>query len=135
MCARHLHQRQDALLHACTAGRDEEHERRLLLGRGLEPGNDAFADAMPSEPPMKSKILHGYGGRHALDRTDRDFDGIGHARLGARIAQTVRIALLIAKLQRIERTSRMATSSAAPSKHMGESIPPHSSACGIQNPE
>ena len=53
--ARHLHQRENSLLHARAAGRDEENERPLFGDRGLH--RDAPAPSptpMTSEPPRKS---------------------------------------------------------------------------------
>jgi hypothetical protein len=54
--ARHLHQRQDALLHPRAAGGGEQDERRVDAGGGLGGSAMRLADGMPIEPAMNSKF-------------------------------------------------------------------------------
>ena len=45
--ARHLHQRQDPLLHPRATGGGEQHVRRLQDDRGAHPGEEGGTDANP----------------------------------------------------------------------------------------
>ena len=56
--ARHLHQRQDAFLHARAAGSREQHERAALLHRGVEPLDDRLARRHAERAAHEIEILH-----------------------------------------------------------------------------
>ena len=68
--ARHLHQRQNAFLHARAAGGCEHDEGRGLLDRKLEALDDGFAGGHAERATHEIKILHGGDDRHALEPAD-----------------------------------------------------------------
>ena len=56
--ARHLHQRQDAFLHARAARGDEHDERGALLHRGLDAGDHGLPGRHPERAAHEIEVLH-----------------------------------------------------------------------------
>ena len=99
--ARHLHQRQDALLHPRAAGGGEYDERRFLLHRKLEPADDRFAGSHAERAAHEIEILHRDDDRSALELAVADLDGVVQPGAGARILDAVGIFPLVAEFQGI----------------------------------
>ena len=99
--ARHLHQREDAFLHARAAGGHEQNERPLLLDRGLHGAHQAFAHAHAERAAEEIERLHRDHHRHAVQRAARGGQRFLTRRLGARRFEFVGIFLLAAELERI----------------------------------
>ncbi len=104
--AGHLHEREDAFLHAGAAGGSKQHEGGLVARRGLEPGDDRLAGSHAERAAHKVEILHGSRHRQAVELAGADEDGVVHAGLGAAFAQAVDILLGVAELQRVLRHRR-----------------------------
>ncbi len=100
--ARHLHQRQDAFLHARPAGSREQNERRLALDRGAHGGDHRFAGAGAERAAEEIEILHGGDDPLAFEPAGSGKHRIGKAGLAARVLQPVGVAALVAELERID---------------------------------
>ncbi len=101
-CARHLHQTQNALLHAGSTGCGKEDQRGLEGNRPFSRRHDGIAHIHGHGPPHEGKILHrnhnlgpphlAFGNQHRVFFTG----------LLARFLDPVRIAFLIAEMQRVD---------------------------------
>ena len=79
--ARHLHQREDALLHARAAGAaNRMNGVPLARPRSRRPLITASPAAMPSEPPMKSKSCTPIDDRQALELAVAELDRVVRCR-------------------------------------------------------
>jgi hypothetical protein len=100
---RHLHEREEPLLHACAARRGEAHERELLVAAGLDRANEALADdgahGAPQEPELESRDHHGNGLDPALHHHER----VGLARVPLRVMQAIGVLLAVLELERVDR--------------------------------
>ena len=99
--ARHLHQRQNAFLHARAAGGREHDEGRFLLDRELEPAHDRLARGHAERAAHEIEILHRDDDGGAFELAVADLDRVVQPGLGARILDAVDIFALVAELQRI----------------------------------
>jgi hypothetical protein len=70
------------------------------------PVTIAFAGRHAERAAHEVEVLHGGDQRHVLDRPVTDLHRVGGAGLGARVAEPVGIAPLVAELQRIDRHVR-----------------------------
>ena len=101
--ARQLHQRQDALLHARAARGREQHERTVLLHRGVEPLDHRLARRHAERAAHEIEILHADDGSEPVEPAEAEFYRVVEAGLAARIFQPIDIAALVAEAQRIDR--------------------------------
>ena len=101
--AGHLHQAQDAFLHARATCGGEEHQRAFQLYRLFGRGDDGVPDIHAHRPGHKREILPRRNDLRAADFTGGDQHGLGFARLLLGGLQAVRVFLLIAKVQRVRR--------------------------------
>ena len=101
--ARQLHQRQDAFMHARAAGGREHDEGRALLRGGFQALDDRLARRHAERAAHEVEILHPDDDRQAIELAEAELDGIVHAGLGAGILQPVRVAPLVAELERVDR--------------------------------
>ncbi len=115
--ARHLHQREDALLHARAARGDEQHERGLALAAVSSPVMMAGAGGHAERAAHEVEILHGHGDVAAVELAGGDEHRILGAGLGAAFLEAVGIALLVAELQRVLRHA----GAAAPDRNLPSS--------------
>ena len=99
--ARHLHQGQNAFLHAGAAGGREHDERRFLFDREFEPAHDRFAGGHAERAAHEIEILHRDHDAGALELAVADLDGVVQAGPGARILDAVGIFALVAEFQGI----------------------------------
>ena len=99
--ARHLHQGQDAFLHARAARGDEEHEGRLARNGRLHAGQHRLAGSHAEGTAHEGEVLHRGGHVHAAQLAGGHRHGIIEAGLCPGIAHAVGIALLVAELQRV----------------------------------
>ncbi|MBA7468829.1 hypothetical protein ES707_04084 [subsurface metagenome] len=99
--ARHLHQRQDAFLHARAAGRGEHDEGRLLLQRELHAAHHRFARGHTERAAHEIEILHGDDDGRALELAVADLHRVIQSGLGAGILQAIDIFALVAEFQGI----------------------------------
>ena len=106
--ARHLHQREDAFLHARAAGGGEQNERRPALDRSAHGGDHRFARGRAERAAEEVEILRGGHDPLAFEPPRAGKHGIGQAGLAAGVFQPVGVAALVAELERIERAPRAA---------------------------
>src|SRR6266446_4800898 len=99
----HLHERQDALLHARPAGCRKQDERRVFLHGRLQPLDDRLAGRHAERAAHEVEILHADDNRKAVELTEPELDRVLLPRLGAGVPQSVGIAPLIAEFQRVGR--------------------------------
>ena len=104
--ARHLHQRQDAFLHARAARGGEQHERAALLHRGVETLDHRLARRHAERAAHEIEILHGDDGGEAVELAVAELDRVVQPGLAARVLEPVDIAALVAEFQRIDRHFR-----------------------------
>src|SRR6185312_4325883 len=97
----HLHQRQDAFLHAGPAGRGEDDEGRFLLDRELHAANDSFAGGHAERTAHEIEILHGDDDGGPLELAVADLDRIIQVCAGPRIPDAIGVALLVTEFQGI----------------------------------
>src|SRR5262245_33670983 len=104
--ARHLHQRENAFLHARTARSSEQDEGRLALHRGAHGGDDRLARARSEGAAEELEILRGGDNALTFQAPRAGDDRIGHAGLAARILEAIGVAAFVAKLEGIGRDLR-----------------------------
>ena len=99
--ARHLHEREDAFLHARAARGGKQDEGCLLLDRAQQPGDHRLARRHAERPGHEAEVLRGGNDLLAVQRSLADEDRVIEAGRRLCVAQTIRIAAPVAKLQRI----------------------------------
>ena len=75
----HLHQREQALLHARAADGGEADEGQLLLDGGLDAAHEALADHRAHRAAHELELESGHDHRHGLERALHHDQGIGFA--------------------------------------------------------
>src|SRR5262252_1905129 len=100
-CAGHLHERQNAFLHARPSGRRKQDERRAFLRSRLQSLDDCLTGLHAERAAHKVEILHRDDNRKAVELAKAKLECVFQTRLGARVAQPVGIAPLVPELQRI----------------------------------
>ena len=96
---RHLHEAEDALLHAGAAGRRDRDQRRLLQLGQLGGGDHRLADGQAHGPAHEVEVERGDDDGLATHRAVGDDDRLLLLGLLLVFAQPVRVALDVAKLQ------------------------------------
>ena len=104
--ARHLHQRQNAFLHARAARCREQHERTAFLDRGVEPFDHRLARRHAERAAHEIEILHADHDGKTVELAVTELHRVIEAGLAARILEPVDIAALVAEFQRIDRHFR-----------------------------
>ena len=104
--ARHLHQRQNAFLHAGAAGGREHDEGRFLFDREFKPAHDRFAGRHAERAAHEIEILHRDHDGGALELAVADLDGVVQPGAGARILDAIGIFAFVTEIQRIGRHLR-----------------------------
>ncbi len=99
--ARHLHERQDGLLHARPAGGDEEDEGRLALYGLAHGGDDGLAHGHAHGAAHELEVLHTDDHVQPVQLARPGQDGVVAPGLGARRLQPVGVFLVVAEFQRI----------------------------------
>ena len=99
--ARHLHQAQDAFLHARAAGRGEHDERALGRERRLHARQEGLTHAHAHGAAHEGEILHAHNGALGVDTAIGNQHGILLASLRPGGLQPVHITLLVLELQRV----------------------------------
>ena len=100
-CARHLHQRHDAFLHARAARGREQDEGCLGLDRMQHAGDDRLTGGHAERPGHEAEVLGCGDDGAAVDRALADENGVIELGLGAGVLEAVGVALAVAELQRI----------------------------------
>ena len=88
-------------LHAGAARRDKQHERRPALDGGQHGGDDRLAGGHAERAAHKGEILDGDHRLDAIEGAEGGHHAIIALGLGARLLETVGIAPLVAKTERI----------------------------------
>ena len=101
--ARHLHERKDALLHARAAGGGKQDERAAFLHRGVETLDHGFARRHAERTAHEVEVLHADDDRQTVELAIAELHRVVEAGLAARVLETIEVAALIAKFQRIDR--------------------------------
>ncbi len=104
--ARHLHQRENAFLHARPAGGGEQHERAGLLHGGFEALDHGFARRHAERAAHEIEILHRDDGGKAIELAVAELYRIVEPGFAARVFQTIDVTALVAELERIDRHFR-----------------------------
>ncbi len=99
--SRHLHQRQNAFLHAGAAGGREHDERRFLFQCELKPAHDRFAGGHAERTAHEIEILHRDHGGGTFELAVTHLDGVIQSGPGAGILDAVGIAAFVAEFQGI----------------------------------
>src|SRR5579883_486021 len=98
--ARQLHQRQDALLHACAAGSGDDDEGRFLQDRQPRCGQESLAYRHAHRPAHEVEIEGGDDGGNAADRAMRYDQGVATGtRFGLRLLEAIAVALAVAEFK------------------------------------
>ncbi|CAM3338581.1 hypothetical protein PANO111632_14890 [Paracoccus nototheniae] len=100
--AGHLHQRQDALLHARATGGGEEDQRLADLDRAFGGGDDGIADIHAHGPAHEAEVLTHGDDRRPADLSLGDQHGLFFAGGFLRGLHAVGIFLLVPELQRVD---------------------------------
>src|SRR5690625_1248290 len=96
---RHLHERENTLLHACSAGSRNGNERGSPLYRLARGGHEALTHSQSHGAAHEGEIESSHHRRLALDGTVRNADGILLPCLRAGSAQPVAVAFAVAELE------------------------------------
>jgi hypothetical protein len=104
--ARHLHQREHALLHPSTARRGKHNKSRFASGCRFKSADDRFTCRHAKGTAHEVEVLNPDGNCLPLHGTDADLDRVDEAGFCFGVPQTINIALFIAEFQRIQRDFR-----------------------------
>mmetsp|Transcript_23022 Transcript_23022/g.38983 ORF Transcript_23022/g.38983 Transcript_23022/m.38983 type:complete len:326 (+) Transcript_23022:3610-4587(+) len=102
----HLHQAQDAFLHARASCGGEQHQRPLELHRLLGGSNYCIAHIHPHGPGHKAEVLSRSDDGRAPNLTCGDQHRLVFARRLLGGAHAIRVLLLISELQRVRHRRR-----------------------------
>ena len=104
--ARHLHERQDAFLHARAARGGKEDERGLLLHRAQQAGDHRLARRHAERAGHEAEVLRRGDDCLAVQRALTDENGV--VELGRRlgVAQPIGVAAPVAELERVQGDGR-----------------------------
>ena len=97
----HLHQGQDALLHAGAARGGKENDRQAFLHRVLDNPGQLLAHHGPHAAARKGKIKQAQGYRPVLNRCYPTHHRLGPTRLGLGIGDTLGIGFAVGKAERV----------------------------------
>ena len=103
---RHLHQGEDALLHAGAARGGKQHERAGFFRRGLEALDHRLAGGHAERAAHEIEILHADDHGEFVELAVAELHRILEAGLAARILETVEVTAFVAEFQRIGRHLR-----------------------------
>jgi hypothetical protein len=103
---RHLHQAEDALLHACAARAAHGHDRQTRGGRKLGTTPEALTDHAAHAAAHEAEVQKDKHAANALHHRGPGHYGIRQAGLRLGGAQTLRVRLQIDEPQRIDRGDR-----------------------------
>jgi hypothetical protein len=97
----HLHERQDALLHARPAARRQDHGGQLLGRRPLEQPGDLLADHRAHRAAHELELKDPERHPQLVQAADEAAEGVGGPERLFQAAQAVGVALGVAKAERI----------------------------------
>src|SRR5262249_53766296 len=100
---RHLHQREDSLLHSRAARRRHDQERKPLRHAELDEPRQLLADHGGHAPAEEIELERRDGHGKPADATEPRDDRLLQPRLAAGSLQAVRILLRVLEFQRISR--------------------------------
>jgi hypothetical protein len=100
--ARHLHERENAFLHARAAGSGKQDERALALHGRAHTGDHRFACGGAERAAEEIEILHCSHDFLALELPCADEHGISKTSLAAGVLDPVGVAPLVTELERID---------------------------------
>ena len=104
----HLHQAQQAFLHACATRRGEADKRNLLIACHLDATHEPLADHRAHGSAHELELETGSHQREAVHRASHHDQGIGFAGVFQRILQTLGVLLAVLELQGIDRNDLLA---------------------------
>ncbi len=104
--ARHLHQRQDAFLHARAARRCEQDEWRLLLDRPHHAGDHGLSRRHAERAADEAHVVRCGNDQLAVELALADQHGIVELGLGAGFLEAIGILDAVAELERVHRHRR-----------------------------
>jgi hypothetical protein len=99
----HLHQGEQAFLHACPTRSGDADERHLAFDRRLDPAHEPLADHGPHRSAEELELETGHHHRHGLDRALHHHHRVGFAGLLVGGDQAIDVTLAVLELQRIHR--------------------------------
>lgn len=102
----HLHEAEDALLHARPAGGAYGNHGQPLDGGQLGAAPEALTDDTAHAAAHEAEVHHGQHEGNLLDLSPADHDRLGEAGLGLSSAQTLGVCLDVDECERIERRHR-----------------------------
>jgi len=105
---RHLHQAQQAFLHARATGGGEADEGCLLFDRGIDAAHEALADDRAHRAAHELELEAGGDDRHAVHGAAHHDERIGLAGGLQRVLQPLGVLLAVLELQRIDRQHLLA---------------------------
>ena len=98
---RHLHEREDSLLHARAARCGEDDVGRAGGDRGAHAGDEGRADSEPHRAAHEGEVLHADDRAMPDDRAASVQQRVGLVGFGARGFQAIGVFLRVAELERI----------------------------------
>jgi hypothetical protein len=98
---RHLHQREDPLLHARAARARHRHERDAALGREVARARELLADDGAHRPGHEGEVHHRDRAAPALDLPVADHDRVALPRLHLRLDEPVGVGPQIEEVERV----------------------------------
>src|SRR5690606_16718244 len=104
--AGHLHQREDAFLHARTAGSRNDDQRRTITDREPRSLQERLADGDTHRAAEEGEIEDGDDRPMTADPSRRHQHSILVAGLALRLLQAIGVALGVAELERVDRNRR-----------------------------
>ena len=104
--ARHLHQRQDALLHARTARGGKQNEWATFFHGGVEASDDGLARGHAERAAHEIEILNRQHHAKTVEPAVAELYRVVHSGFVARVLEPIGVAALVAKAQRVGRHFR-----------------------------